>query len=215
MLYLCIRKQQKKDMKIIDNKKDYYDYLVGTYGMDEKYVFTRMGVRFEKADVPYKDNTTTKMTINDVMERFGEIQLRIGYKVYSFVKKKGEWEFPDMVSVEKRRSRHYTKTYMETKNPFEVDDEWIARMEKNEPVVTIWFGDYSHYGYYNNKSFRIDSPILDTIPIVKKFIPAKEVWQNIYDYLASQYDKEIIDSRTDIQKLESAGFDKKTSFRKM
>ena len=48
---------------------------------------------------------------------------------------------------------------------------------------------------------------------IPSFIPAEEVWNNITDYLLSIKEPEIIDNRTDVQHLESQGFDKKSSFR--
>lgn len=41
----------------------------------------------------------------------------------------------------------------------------------------------------------------------------KELEGALYEYLSSLRDKPFIDTRSDVQKLESAGFDKKTSFR--
>jgi hypothetical protein len=41
----------------------------------------------------------------------------------------------------------------------------------------------------------------------------KELEGALYEYLSSLRDKPFIDPRSDVQKLESAGFDKKTSFR--
>ena len=48
---------------------------------------------------------------------------------------------------------------------------------------------------------------------IPKVIPPDEMWKTIYEFLSSQKEKPIVDSRSDIQKLESAGFDKNTSFR--
>lgn len=59
----------------------------------------------------------------------------------------------------------------------------------------------------------IVNPILSGTYITK-LIPPEEIWKAIYELLSSQKEKPIIDTRSDIQKLESAGFDKKISFRK-
>ena len=53
----------------------------------------------------------------------------------------------------------------------------------------------------------------DIIPNIGGMISAETIWQNIYDYISASKDVKTTDSRTDVQKLESAGFDKKTSFR--
>jgi hypothetical protein len=44
-------------------------------------------------------------------------------------------------------------------------------------------------------------------------IPGEEIFKALYAYLSSLNDKDIVDNRTDVQKAESAGFDRKTSFR--
>lgn len=58
---------------------------------------------------------------------------------------------------------------------------------------------------------RYENPILSTIPLL--VVPAEKIFDEIQSYLLSLHDKEIPDKRTDIEKLEAAGFDKKTSFR--
>ena len=57
-----------------------------------------------------------------------------------------------------------------------------------------------------------ENPILrDTY--VTKVIPPETVWKYVYEYLSSLRDKPIVDTRTDLEHLESHGFDKKKSFR--
>jgi len=68
----------------------------------------------------------------------------------------------------------------------------------------------------NKKDFYkdqiIDLPILkDTV--IPRYVSAKDVFLNIYSYLSSKKDIKIEDNRSDIIKLESAGFDKIESFR--
>ena len=59
---------------------------------------------------------------------------------------------------------------------------------------------------------RVENPILSGT-FIPKLVPPTDIWQNLYEYLSSLRDKPFIDTRSDVQKLESAGFDKKTSFR--
>ncbi len=42
---------------------------------------------------------------------------------------------------------------------------------------------------------------------------AQDIYQELNRYISSLNDIEIVDSRTDVEKAESAGFDRKTSFR--
>lgn len=59
---------------------------------------------------------------------------------------------------------------------------------------------------------RVENPILSGT-FIPKLVSPTDIWQNLYEYLSSLRDKPFIDTRSDVQKLESAGFDKKTSFR--
>ena len=59
---------------------------------------------------------------------------------------------------------------------------------------------------------EISNPILSST-FIPSFIDAEEVYNAIYNYLISIREKPIIDNRNDTLKLESFGFDKKTSFR--
>ena len=61
---------------------------------------------------------------------------------------------------------------------------------------------------------RVENPILAGT-FIPGVIPPTDIWNALYEYLSSLRDKPFTDSRSDVQKLESAGFDKKTSFRNM
>jgi len=71
---------------------------------------------------------------------------------------------------------------------------------------------WSHEEQWKATKQRVENPILSGT-FIPKVIPPSEIWSALYEYLSSLNDKPIIDSRSDIQKLESAGFDRKTSFR--
>ena len=62
------------------------------------------------------------------------------------------------------------------------------------------------------KAQKIDNPILFNT-YIPKFIAPDEMWNNIYEYISSLRDKEIVDTRTNEQHIESHGFDKRESFR--
>ena len=48
---------------------------------------------------------------------------------------------------------------------------------------------------------------------ITKYITPDEIWNNLYEYISSLRDKEIVDTRTNDMHIESNGFDKKESFR--
>lgn len=98
------------------------------------------------------------------------------------------------------------------------------RIEKDKKIsyapVCLCPCDYNKYGRHKNefyvtdemKSQKIDNPILYST-YIPKFIDPYEMWNNIYEYISSLRDKEIVDTRSNEQHIESHGFDKKISFR--
>ena len=70
-------------------------------------------------------------------------------------------------------------------------------------------------GFYLPSDYKgnlVENPILKNT-YIPKFIEAKEVWHNLYEYISSLRDKPFEDTRTNDQHIESHGFDKKISFR--
>lgn len=201
-------------MKIIDNKKDYYDYLVGTYGIDEKMVYDR------RKSVKVQDGVLKSgwhvINVSDITN----LIVRVGYLVYYINKNKnGEWVMPEKVTSS---SDYYTKVdnpvritnnvinrFVPYKREWNIKKGWVMTYDDATPVsITIIY----KVGNSQDRLIIAD-PILTTFPAVAKFIPADTAWMEIYNFISSQYDKDIIDNRSDVQKLESAGFDKKSSFR--
>ena len=104
---------------------------------------------------------------------------------------------------------------------------FLSRLKtKNSPIT--FFTSYCSYGYYRRNiglsederyhNIEVDdkdtitNPILSGTPI-PAFIKAEEIYILLSTYISSLNDIEIVDTRSDIQKAESAGFDRKTSFR--
>lgn len=72
---------------------------------------------------------------------------------------------------------------------------------------------HTNWGYTSSAlRWVYNNPILANT-FIPSFVPAEEIWRKIYDYLSSLKDKPFIDSRTNNEHIESAGFDKKDSFR--
>ena len=229
-------------MKIIDNKKDYYDYLSGVYGIDELIVFDRRGSVMLKSD-----NSVSK----GVEDCFCTLRLPTDKPVEN----KRRWELRRVVKwkeASKDEKYHFSKTWPEgivlhyilevgwNQYYFEVE-RWAIREKPRDvmvdyrlietrldvkdrfsdyPVCIIpcevgfsWWTDTVNWKELAKEPFkRINNPIMSNT-YIPKIIPATDVWGAVYEYLSSRKEKPITDLRTDIQKLEAAGFDKKTSFR--
>ena len=100
-------------------------------------------------------------------------------------------------------------------------------IEKDKKIsyapVCLCPAEYHKYSWYYGgedkfivtdemKEQKINNPILYST-YIPKFIDAYEMWNNINEYISSLRDKEIVDTRTNEQHIESHGFDKKISFR--
>lgn len=79
----------------------------------------------------------------------------------------------------------------------------IPTTQHSDCIVGIQ-GDYWKTSYFNCLLLNMK---------LNSVISPEEIWDNIYSYLLSSKTLSIEDNRTDIQKLESKGFDKKLSFR--
>lgn len=233
---------QTKKMKIIDNKKDYYDYLSGIYGIDDQIVYDRresvilssekaflmgMDYYFSKTVLPLDKRIINKRwrgSRNSIAKRRQyQPEKKSGFKVwtegdiYHFILEVGfthyRFEVERWIDEKKANCVHVEYTLLDTIKE-------IKKRYSDAPICIIPCRTYFLLHEYkelwqetsNQLIQRIKNPILIGT-IIPKFIAPEEIWQALYDYLSSLKDKPIIDTRTDVQKLESAGFDKKTSFR--
>lgn len=225
------------NMKIIDNKKDYYDYLAGILGVDDLVVYDRRGSVILNSDynIPYN------------------LQHCFSQKILSFDKPLEDKRYWALKSIFKRRetetAKHsYSKTWKEgdiyhfvlevgyTHYRFEVE-RWLEENNRESAHVeyrlidtlkdvhkrysdvpmciipcSAQYSRWSHEEQWKELNGRVENPILAGT-FIPGVIPPTDIWNALYAYLSSLRDKTFTDSRSDVQKLESAGFDKKTSFR--
>ena len=215
-------------MKIIDNKKDFYDYLVGEYGIDDLTVFDRRNSIVIKTDIkPEKGNDYLFSTIkgdNDIYQK-EEISYSSGIRkkekkgtFWRFVLKTGKHFYHFEVErflIDDANVSVKTKFVSEEDNDILYPDLLLAIIPYKKSYS--YFYDTSDTNYRLKQRDVYEDQIIN-LPIIKNtaitgFVSAKDVFFNIYSYLSSKKDKKIEDNRSDILKLESAGFDKTTSFR--
>ncbi len=82
----------------------------------------------------------------------------------------------------------------------------------NQKEIPIWTADYVLMTYGTGAIMAVprhDERDFD----FAKVMPPEQIYDMIYNWLGSTPD--VVDNRTDVEKLQSAGFDKVTSFRKM
>ena len=210
-------------MKILTprNNKDYYDYLTGIYGMDEKVVYDRRQFtvlarldsllfsysRMEN-DAPKKEIRTWEWIgrrckwVTKYVARELHCMLEVGLKWYFF-----------------RVNRYLDGSNNVCLDWEVVKTKTIAKSQRLGEAPLTFFSAYAAYSFLRtekldirvHKKDAIPNPILIGTPITS-LIPPQEIYQDLSNYISSLNDIEIIDTRSDIQKAESAGFDRKTSF---
>lgn len=212
-------------MKILTprNNKDYYDYLTGIYGMDENVVYDRREFTvLGRVDSPFFSHIRME---KDMPKK--EIRTREwNGRHLNWVTKLVALELFCMLEVGLRWCFFKVERFIDSN--FNVHIDWavtksieISKKQRLGTVPMTFFkayADYSHRWRKNEIDIRVDqsdailNPILVNTPITS-LIPAQEVYYALYAYISSLNDLTFIDTRTDIQKAESAGFDRKTSFR--
>lgn len=254
-------------MKILDNKKDYYDYLSGIEGIDEHITYDRRNsfrinnpgtkvpaLQYDHnlrwffnpyanygdplgpiIDAPFrKDKESDKYLVGKGAEAKGKpkkeyschqefLGILVGTKIYIIrVSRIREKEFDDKVKIVP--SLVYTGMYdrkeMSSTAPIiigAVDYSvpgywWWDRHTPEERFSSMKLAMYRK-GLLDSKRIYLENPIMvDTwIPSI---IPPLDIWVEVSNYLLSLKDPKIEDNRSDIEKLESHGFDRKMSFRK-
>lgn len=260
-------------MRIIDNKKDYYDYLAGVWGIDEYITYDRRNSKrlFNKAGAvmsdrypmgygnifcPWKNGNDPQrdgfpVEIYDWdngipnqgwryrkygygwapqnSQKFPDtynvktnfFTIIIGSVVYDFIVYRVlQNQMDKEVKIVPKLWKKYTinRSLTASKAPILIGNlyydkrniPWRSCFDRDEE----YYRHLSQFGYVkpDNNGEYMENPILDGTWI-PSMIPATEVWNNITDYLLSIKEPKIVDNRTDVQHLESHGFDKKTSFR--
>ena len=210
-------------MKILNGgKKDYYDYLVGTYGIDEHVVYDRrdsIKIReFESGELYfikrklYEDSERKETIVYETENNKTKRLIKLIGKLYYFVLEVGNRKF--LFEVERYIENDDVKLH-----PSLVKELPVSEKKSKYPISIIpcrynrcHFFSNNFGGVFYEMSKEIPNPILSNT-FIPSFIDPNIIYTELYNYLLSIKDKKIIDNRTDIEKLESLGFDKKSSFR--
>lgn len=195
-------------MKIISKYKDYYDYLQGIYGIDEKLVLDRSSFT-PITNVQYLFNNLGKVQIilcDFIIEGiFYDDEFLYGKELEPF----------DLHSKGKDIYRYDEKYYYIDDNskcdlkilkePFKIDSINSPNTKLNCPILI------NIHPYGNNPEY-LKFPILKEYNLHKVFLP-EQIFLMLSEWLGRE--KVIINNQTDKDKILAFGFDLKTSFRKM
>ena len=188
-------------MKIISKYKDYYDYLIGKYGIDPKIVLDR--TKHHQPDLLFPRKIVLHICDKKYEGFFDGVSFYYGEKLGEI----GELRTTYGWGLHESRDQYWIKyqSYGEkwewtAINPRVVNTDWNQKED-----CPILLGD---------KMVACEYPKLSDLGIAS-ILPAEEIYQMLVQWLSERNQKKenIIDNRNDVQKLESKGFDKVISFR--
>lgn len=198
-------------MKIITKHKDYYDYISGVYGIDEKVVYDRRNhdlivgngtsayffqERVFDEHLHANDRRPNRPDIIFLMLEVGFIH----YKICVTRKLRADGKTVELEYELKGKQRVLPNERF-SQAPIAIGQlisGYNFRLAKSENQVS--------------KDFHIANPTLSDTPI-PGIIPAEDIWNQVYEYISWTNEKPISDNRTDVEHAESHGFDKRISFR--
>lgn len=196
-------------MKIISKFKDYYDYLQGVYGVDEKLVLDR--TKFYKK-LPYSlDGVVSTIHVGEwVVQGFwrkGEIYYADQVKQFANERTPG-WSSGGYNPNDYWFITTSVYTWKCLKNPMDLGDK-SPTWKEDYPILLEYIDNSS------KKSIKyIKCPILKDYK-VNKILPGKQVWLLLSEWLGKQITKKepVVPVGDDKVRIISAGFDIKKSFR--
>jgi hypothetical protein len=228
-------------MNIISKYKEYYDYIQSFYGIDKDIVLDRrktwegsyvtdggswfltnknhhsqyyaieIGTNQYVIKVTYKTNENCNINGNIyrpdnymfILDKVELIHVFISEKQLIDIQinsKSDGWVYSHY-----NRQRKEDITTNSPTNVYQIDDD-IFKFVK---------GDKIRFNDIVSHSYRMNNDEYVKLDKVAGLIPAQEAYDAIYNFLINKREPNVVDSRTDVQKLEGNGFDKKTSFRNM
>lgn len=224
-------------MIIIDKQKEYYDYIQSIYGVDKDIVLDRRNVyeTYYGKLIPdgYLISRYNRDYCNYYIVEVGTLQfiLKASYKEnekYSIVAPSDRYII-DNVELIRAFESDIQVIEAQKRNK---SIEWFKRhynmapenMSTNSPTNFYYMDAYHINPKYTNVSF--DDMVKGAYRVNTKdeyvrlnefsgFILSESAYNAIYNFLIKKKEPIIVDNRTDVQKLQGKGFDKKTSFRKM
>ena len=188
-------------MILISRRKDFYDYLVGIYGRDEKKVFNRRD-----------DVTSDEIMYDDILKwrNFNIYDLVICNRIYRVEQvKKGKWELHKFHSVNtdyRGERRHYRESQVSDLKDFVYYIPKPPNLSPDSPITIKGT-------YHRNYRLKGLTPILSTFGI-PSVLGAEELYSELDMCIGSRM--AIIEqesSQDDKNKLLAKGFDDKISFR--
>ena len=188
-------------MILLRKRTDYYDYLIGVYGRDEKKVYDRK-LDLTSDEIYFEDISRWRNT--------NIFDLYVCNRIYRVEQvKKGVWElhkFHKNNTDYLGRRRHYRESQVSGLDDFEY---YIPRPPEALTDLPIAISGT----YHNDNRLKGVTPILASFGI-PSVLSAEELYSEVDMYLGFlMSEKEKSSKQDDKNKLLSKGFDDKISFR--
>jgi len=206
-------------MKIISKFKDYYDYLQGIYGIDEKLILdrTKFVTRY-----PYTENSVVRFFI-------------CGLVIEGLFRDGKYWYGSELESISTPRKSHkywpnndkyyFVAPDMSKRYPFGGTQSEVLKVPTPFNEWSSMLRSIPHRNNYICPNDKYDCPIIissyvgdgyEMNPILSEYqfhkvFSAQDIWFMLTEWLGKE--KQIKEMRTDQEKILSNGFDLKTSFR--
>lgn len=188
-------------MILLRKRTDYYDYLIGVYGRDEKKVYDR------KLDL-----TSDEIYFEDInrWRNTNIFDLYVCNRIYRVEQlKKGTWELHKFHTVNtdyRGERRHYRESQVSGLKDFEYYVPRPLNLSVDSPIAIKGT-------YHNDNRLKGITPILASFGI-PSVLSAEELYSEVDMYLGFlMSEKEKSSKQDDKNKLISKGFDDKISFR--
>ena len=203
-------------MYIIDRNKDYYDHYSNIYGVDKKVVFDRRGsVRITDSDIVSLAMSKYTRIFSRYLEREFYVVLEVGETQYLLQLNDVKLKLRSDTNIEVNDYQlQIVRVFDDHKHYYEsaislcgVDINWLYRHVDVSRWQSSLYSDLIRHTYKH-----INLPIIGQTKLTK-LIDGDTVWKLLQTYLSNLNTVTRNDTQTDIQKLESHGFDKKFSFR--
>jgi hypothetical protein len=200
-------------MKIISKYKDYYDYLSGIRGVDNKVVLDRR--KGYIVDNGYFRNSVDSLCNKDLKEPiYSWNYLAIcDYLYVALYDQYGNIYWNDAIincgELKMNRYKGREEVYFNSDRSFKESiyphkQETELNQKYECPILMVTFQYKSEHVEYFPKLADIKVP---------SFYPAEKIHTDLYNWIINRNTPDVQDNRNDIQKLESAGFCKDYSFR--
>ena len=180
-------------MKIISPYKDYYDYVVGTHGIDDAIVYHRNS-EYAKRILCYDKQYPTPFEICVCNTLYTGLVDNDGNII---------WDVASVYDAEGQIN-----------GVFVFKDKWRSEYFNMSPVFSDLNIKYQCPIVLRVHGIVYRNPILSQYNFGGVLKP-KDIYIQIYNWLINAKDVQNTDNRPDVLKIEAAGFDKKTSFRNM